>query len=1029
VDVKQLDAELPISGGAVSINASVGGGLLQSFLDAATSGQPLTIASARKTIGADSITIEGHAPLLTLGGAPIVAAFKIASGAVTVTLTWQPVTVPLSMIFSRLAPALPPPPDLTISSLAVTIVPSKSYSLSAGASPWTLDIGPTSMTISGVSLTVSDAGGHASGSIKGTLDLGGGVTVPATYKTPGTFSIHAEVPSISLTHLISRLDAIGVTLPHGFDLTLTDTFLDIEKDGSLTFSAATKVNNAMLLELEAVKDGSWGFAAGVQIGNGNPSSMPGFGPLAAIESFVGLGEVLLVLSSLTKPNFTFPGLAHFDTPTLSGSPLQLPSQASGVVRGVNVYAQLSAAKNAGLQLISRFLHVRLDGTLGITLSISAPDPATNSKLFFVVGTNINSATHLDGKLGVLLLNNAAGAFLEAKVQTSIQGHALTFDVSAIFVPTGFLISGTMVGSVHFSPVTLTNLAIEIGVDEALIPSFGFAATIDVSTFESSIAIFFDSTNPSNSMFAGAIDGVTLLTIAESIAGQSNVPSPLASALGQFGIKGISAFATDAGLAAALDNRNLAAVRAAFASHSVTLPSSDDQIFLMVNRKGSVWHLTDLSTMLHYKLATSGNAINVELQPQIYCAPQATQIGTLHYPQGVHVIGELDEYLIKARIKAEVSTSQGIAIDAGIAPITILSANFFSIRGNGPDGGPFLSLATFTQSSESDPNLRPPHFLLTGSIHLLGIDAAGTYVSISSDGFVFQVNETSGVTRFQLNGSVTHSGQVAVNGAVTIGFDRSFNAGPLGSIHVVATVNGTLGVSGGPSGASASVSGGFNFMGLSLSIPSISLDVSGAALANLGETVWSHLVDILKNVLLDPNQWLNWVKNKIVSGAAETAQKVGQVLSGVYHLAGDQIAQKTRDILGYTSTGVAAALQGAGYAAQQAAQFMMNAGYTVADTAKAIGGVFTGATHVDFSIGHVDVPQGPHADSPSAPHVDWGAKHSDWGTHGDSGSGFFHWDTSLGHFDHTVTPHLDTAAYPHIDTHTTPHGDTGTHVDT
>src|ERR1700759_2157805 len=73
--------------------------------------------------------------------------------------------------------------------------------------------------------------------------------------------------------------------------------------------------------------------------------------------------------------------------------------------------------------------------------------------------------------------------------------------------------------------------------------------------------------------------------------------------------------------------------------------------------------------------------------------------------------------------------------------------------------------------------------------------------------------------------------------------------------------------------------------------------------------------------------------------------------------------------------------------------------------------------------HVDTPAAPHVDTPGAPHVDVSPVHADFGTHADSGSGFFHWDTSVGHADSASTPHVDTPVYPHIATPIYPHVDT------
>lgn len=979
-------------------------------------------------------------------------------------------SIPLQQIFTALVPVLPAPPDLSIESMDVEVVPGTSYAFSARMAddpPWTLAIGPASMSIGSVTVDIANAqASGTTGAFSGTLDFGGGIELAVNCATPGAITIRGDFPQINLSQLIRQLDQIGVPLPTGFDIKLDQAFVLIdEQDSNLTLSAAAVVESVGLVAFTAEKSGGqWGFAAGVQLGNGTMSSLPGFGALKAIENFVGLEELLVIVSSLDQTGFTFPAMSAFDAPPLSGHSIALPAQANGVVEGVNVYAMLSVANNAGFKLLADFLGIKLDGTVGITVSVSAPDPDTNSKLFLSVDTSINGSTKLLGELGVLLQGEDVGAFLSATVNTNLQGQPISFNVTAIVLPTGVLISGTMAGTLSFSPVTLSNVAIEIGIDEAEIPSLGFAATIDIADFDSSIAIFFDSTDPSKSMFAGSVSDVTLLSIATSIAGQGSVPSPLDTVLAQFGLKGIGAFQMPGSASTALDTRDLTAIRAAFAQGGVTLPSADNQIFFVVNTAGSVWHLTDLSQMLHYELQAGGGSIAVALEPQIYVAPQATMIGTLQYPQAIRVIAEIDEYLIKTQLNVEISPSTGISATAALAPIILVSSTVFSITGQSANGGPEVSLSTYTQPSLSDPNLRPPHFILTGAVNLLGVAALSVYISVTESGLVFTFNETDGPVQYALNGSVSSAPALAVGGSVTIaineGFEASFAGVDLGHIGVDVSVSGSLSVAASTSGASASVQGSFSFEGLSLTIPKLTLDVTGPALANLADTIWDAVKSAIESVLSSADQWLNWVKNGIVSGAVTAAEAVGNVLAKGYGLAANEIIDKTRDILGYSLDGVTQALDGAGVAAQDAAAALVGAGYAVGDVATAIGKWFTGP-HVDFSMGHIDTPAGPHVDTPlvphidtpgaphvdtpGAPHADVSPLHSDFSTHADSGSGFFHWDTSIGHSDTNVTPHIDTAVYPHIDTplyphvdtpseahvdtQTPPHVDTGTHIDT
>ncbi|MFL6198987.1 MAG: hypothetical protein ACJ76J_07410 [Thermoanaerobaculia bacterium] len=650
-------------------------------------------------------------------------------------------------------------------------------------------------------------------------------------------------------------------------------------------------------------------------------------------------------------------MARFDAPPLQSRKLTLPAQANGVVRGLNIYASISAAKNVPLQLLAGFLGISLDGSLGITVSVSAPDPSARSKLFFTVGTNINRTTRLDGSMGVALIADKASVFLDATVKTSINRQPLAFNVTALAVPTGVLVSGTMQGMLDLGPVKLANVAIVIGINDVKVPSFGFAATLAVGDFQSSIAIFFDSTDPGRSMEAGSISDVTLLSVAKLLAGQSDIPSSLDEVLGQIGLKGLHVFTLPASAAAALDQRDMRAIRAAFAASGVTLPATDDQVFLIVNTAGSTWHLTNLSTMHHYQLKVRSGAIDVALEPQFYLAPEPTMIGTLRYPQGFHLIAEFDQFLLKARMKVEIAPAKGIAIDADLDPIVIVNRDVFSLTGKSKKGGPLFSAATYKQPEQSDPRLQPPHFFLTGSLHLLGIDVATVEATIGSEGLQWKAHNVTPLYTLDLNGTISAGGAVAINGIATMGMKQSFDAslGPvdLGHVSIDATVSAALDIHIDAGGAKASVSGSFAFAGATLAIPTITLDVNGPALANLPDTLWNAVKDAVLKLFTNVDAWLGAIKSGIVTGTVTAAGAIGTVMAKAYNLTADQIADKTKTALNFTTDQVTSALKGAGLGAEEAAKLLRDKLGVVADVAEdALSGAGYAANEVGNAVTNV-----------------------------------------------------------------------------
>ena len=131
-------------------------------------------------------------------------------------------------------------------------------------------------------------------------------------------------------------------------------------------------------------------------------------------------------------------------------------------------------------------------------------------------------------------------------------------------------------------------------------------------------------------------------------------------------------------------------------------------------------------------------------------------------------------------------------------------------------------------------------------------------------------------------------------------DRSLDLGPLGHVAVNVDVNGSLGAGYKAGSAYATFQGGFQYQGIQGNIPRLTLDVTGPALRQIGDMLWSQVSDILTKLLKNADQWLTWLHNGIIQGAGQTAEEVGKVLANVYQLPQDVIATKTQQFLGYGS---------------------------------------------------------------------------------------------------------------------------------
>jgi hypothetical protein len=984
-------------------------------------------------------------------------------------------TIPLRQLMETYVPDVPSPADLTINALGVTISPQRFYAMRAimadAPHSWVIDVGFQQLTISDVVLDFTyPKGGPVSGSFGGTIAFSDVAKLSMRYDIPGNFVVRGTFPLIKFTEILSKLCNLPLFLPDSFDLTFERSSVLIQKMGeNFVFQLATRLEDigSFALEVRKATGDQWGFALGGDISG--LAALPGLSALAPFDSFIGLEALMLVVSSLDAPSgFQFPDFANFNAPSLGNQNIRLPAQASGLTRGLNFYARLSTTNSDGFRALANYLGIALNGTVGITIAVSLPDPLTNSKLFLSVSEEIQKGTTLVGELGGLLQGSDVGVFLTAVVTTQVQSQPLKFTVTAAVLDDGVLISGTVQGTIQFGPVQLSNLALVIGMDFEGIPSLGIAATLDISNFDTALALFFDSADPAKSLLAGAISNVTLLDIAQGLANQQNIPTTLQPVLGLIGLKALNAFSLPPSLATALDNRNLSAIADAFKQYGgVTIPGTSDHMLLVITTNGSQWHLTDLSTMQHYSLSLAGTSIAVTLQPQLYLAPQTTFIGALQYPQGFDITAEIDYLLLQTQIKILINTNQGIAADVDLAPIILLSRDFFSITGSNAQGGPLFSLATYSQPNLTDARLRDPHLLIAGTLRLLGADLVSISVLVSEHGLTFDISyQVNPILHVDLHGSFTSLTNLNAGGAIAVGVNRSLDLGTLGSLQVNTTINGTLAIGYTGGDPSATFQGGFVFQSIQCNIPTVTLDAHGPALQNIDDTLWNQVTDIISKLLKNADQWLIWVHGGIIHGAGQAANQIGHILASIYQLSPNDIASKTQQILGYDITNTAEALRGAGATANQAASALKYVGYQAEDIGKVIASVFTN-THADTNIGHTDIPAGPHVNV-AATHVDVPRSHIDTtnhtdvprshidttnhidipGTHTDSNTLFGHIDHSLTphgdsnphadqtttphgdsnpHADQTTTPHTDTNS-PHVDSQTPPHGDTNTHVD-
>ncbi|HEX8697251.1 MAG TPA: hypothetical protein VF815_00305, partial [Myxococcaceae bacterium] len=295
-------------------------------------------------------------------------------------------TLPLGTLMKRYVPSVPPPADLTVNHLGLTVSPGRFLSMSTALAgkpqPWVIPVGRSNITLSDVSFDVTiPKVGNVAGSFAGTASLGKSLSLSARYTIPGNFALRGDFYDIRLSKLIDELCDLTGAMPADFDLTFSSASIIVQKRGSdYVFQLATDVKDVGLFALEAGKTGGkWGFSAGMDLGAVKLSSLPGLAGLKPIEDFVQLKKLMLVISTHDNPSFQFPDMAQFNAPQLATQKLSLPAQTS-VTQGFMAFAEWQLDPNGQEQgLLMKLLG--LGGTQRVTVAVSQ-NPAASSRFFF-----------------------------------------------------------------------------------------------------------------------------------------------------------------------------------------------------------------------------------------------------------------------------------------------------------------------------------------------------------------------------------------------------------------------------------------------------------------------------------------------------------------------------------------------------------------------------------------------------------------------------------------------------------------------
>lgn len=262
------------------------------------------------------------------------------------------------------------------------------------------------------------------------------------------------------------------------------------------------------------------------------------------------------------------------------------------------------------------------------------------------------------------------------------------------------------------------------------------------------------------------------------------------------------------------------------------------------------------------------------------------------------------------------------------------------------GGPEMNISTSSS----------PYFTLDAQISLFELINEKIDATISKGGIQFELDYGSVMqTKMSCNLKDYHN----FSGSFTYGIDLEIPlptiAGfSLGSIHLDAGCNLSLGISTSTSDIVFSVQGGFEFEGLQLSFGPFNADMNISSIEDLieavGKYILSHVEDIFGDIIKNAEKWAGDVEKAVISGVDDVANglktafdKSASEVASIMHGAGygiDVIASGIQTAFSASADAIASALSaGFGATASEVSSAFNTIGVGAEDAAKALSSVF------------------------------------------------------------------------------------------
>lgn len=780
------------------------------------------------------------------------------------------------------------------------------------------------------------------GSIGGEATLGT-ASLNLGYSYPGhNLEFEGKLPSVTVGEIVSTLTSNALTIPEGVNFTLKDSTVAIRKEGGdyrLFLQTEIEDVGTIFFNIQRSSTEGWGAAVGVDLtAVRRLGELKGFEFLNVID--LTLERIALVLASVDLPSgYTFPKLRSAEaTSDADTRELKIPTGIGKPKRGVNFYARFAFGDRAAtrneplLKLYDFFDLKRVELDVAIQIGIGRDDlsalflagGSVQGEGYGIGGGNSRYNMELAAYLAIEYKKGSGAIFLRGLFRLAPpdggSGDRLTFAAELGLQVNGFYVAGSMQGSWRdpfgIQGLTVSDIGLMVGVTWEGVPAVGFAGTLTACSLQGSLACVVNSGDPPKSVLAGSLSTLSLGEILSTFVGIEINPEPTAreiiAVLRNIAVEGINEFTLPSSLGAALDEGDLKAVASAFSNDAKTPLSSDsEETLLVVGIPGSNWFVTDKrSGITHYGLVHNGTDITVREQAQLYLAPSDARIGTLEFPEGYRITGQLNLFGFKQLTDVTISMKKGIGAEVRMSRINLFGGLLRIERAPGDDrdddrngggaggarpDGPYVSIATFDRPSRPAP-YNTPHVFISGSLSFLGLVDQTIDASISEQGIHVEFDRKVFGTQFNFMFdfrreplSLAGSGTAGLKISPTIDL-TPFGLGTYHLFDIDTSVNLSFGAGGERILATATGHFSFTIPGFGLKIGPYAFDITLvdvdqplAKLKNLAERAIEGLgvlaEDLGKALLADAKRFAKLVEDGVIT----IAGTLDDVLKKVFNI--------------------------------------------------------------------------------------------------------------------------------------------------